>query len=84
MWNSCVQLKICFFTWEAIWGKILTLDLLKKRGIPLANRCYLRLEIEETVSLFGVLWVNPGTIKEAILSWKGFFGWKEMEEGVAG
>ena len=24
--RSCVQLKICFFAWEAIWGKILTMD----------------------------------------------------------
>ena len=23
MWKSCLQSNICFFAWEAIWGKIL-------------------------------------------------------------
>ena len=41
VWKSCVQPKICFFAWEAIWGKIITNDQLQKRGFSLANRCYL-------------------------------------------
>ena len=36
-----------FFAWEKSWGKVLTLDQLKKRGRPLANRCYLCEEEEE-------------------------------------
>ena len=33
--------KAAFFTWEATWGKILTLDRLKKRGWQLPNCCFL-------------------------------------------
>ena len=29
-----------FFAWEASWGRILTLDMLKRRGRVLANRCF--------------------------------------------
>ena len=39
IWKSCVQPKVSFFTWEASWGKVLTLDQVKKRGWALANRC---------------------------------------------
>ncbi|RVW79159.1 Apoptosis inhibitor 5-like protein API5 [Vitis vinifera] len=31
--------KVSFFAWEASWGKVLTLDQVKKRGWDLANRC---------------------------------------------
>ncbi|RVX18032.1 putative ribonuclease H protein [Vitis vinifera] len=37
MWNPCVPTKVCFFAWEAFWGKVLTLDQLKKRGRFLAK-----------------------------------------------
>ena len=46
MW---VQPKINFFAWEATWGKALTLDLIKKRGQALANRCFFGHEKEETI-----------------------------------
>ena len=36
-----VPTKIMFYTWEATWGKILTLDRLQKRGWQLTNRCFL-------------------------------------------
>ena len=49
VWNSTVPLKIGFFTWEASWGKVLTLDQLKRRGRALANRCFLCEEDEETI-----------------------------------
>ena len=29
------------FAWEAYWGRILTLDMLKRQGRVLANRCFL-------------------------------------------
>ena len=38
-----------FFAWEAVWGKILTLDQLKRRGFAFANRCFLCQEWEEIV-----------------------------------
>ena len=39
--SPCVPTKVGFFAWEASWGKVLTLDQLKKRGRILANRCFL-------------------------------------------
>ena len=39
--------KVGFFAWEASWGKILTLDQLKRKGRILANRCFLCEEEEE-------------------------------------
>ena len=40
IWNPIVPLKLGFFAWEASWGKVLTLDQLKRRGIPRVNRCF--------------------------------------------
>ena len=48
VWNSWVSSRISFFTWEATWAKIFTLDQLKKRGWRIPNRCYLCKEEEET------------------------------------
>ena len=41
--------KVGFFAWEASWGRVLTLDQLKRRGGALANRCFLCGEGEESV-----------------------------------
>ena len=49
VWNPWVPTKVSFFAWEASWGRILTLDQLKKRGRALANRCFLCGEGEEIV-----------------------------------
>ena len=38
-----------FFAWEASWGKVLTLDQLKKRGWTLANRSFFCCEKEESI-----------------------------------
>ena len=32
VWVDKVLTKAAFFAWEAVWGKILTLDRLQKRG----------------------------------------------------
>ena len=41
IWKLCVKPKVSFFAWEASWGKVLTLDQVKKKkGWALANRCY--------------------------------------------
>ncbi|RVW32848.1 hypothetical protein CK203_107201 [Vitis vinifera] len=45
---TCVP-KVSFFTWEASWGKVLTLDQVKKRGQALANRCYFCQAEEESI-----------------------------------
>ena len=49
VWRTCGLPKVYFFTWEAVWGKILALDQLKTRGVALANHCYLCHEHEEIV-----------------------------------
>ena len=49
IWSPCVPNKVCFFAWEATWGKALMLDQLKKRGWSLLNRCYLCGAVEEAV-----------------------------------
>ena len=33
IWSPCVPTKASFFAWEASWGKVLTLDQLKKRVV---------------------------------------------------
>ena len=49
IWSHCVPTKVGFFAWEASWGKVLTLDQLKKRGWILANRCFLCCVEEESI-----------------------------------
>ena len=49
IWNPWVPIKVDFFAWEDSWGKVLTLDQLKKRGRALANRCFFCGEGEETI-----------------------------------
>ena len=49
IWNPIVPPKLGFFAWEASWGKVLTLDQLKRRGILLANWCFLGEHDEETI-----------------------------------
>ena len=53
IWNSCVQSILSFFAWEALWGRVLTLDRLQKRGWALANRCFMCQMFESLItSLF--------------------------------
>ena len=49
VWNPIVSPKIGVFAWEAAWGKVLTLDQLKRRGMTFANRCFMCEEEEETI-----------------------------------
>ncbi|RVX19039.1 Transposon TX1 uncharacterized 149 kDa protein [Vitis vinifera] len=49
IWNPSVPSKVCFFAWEASWGKVLTMDQFKKRGWAVANRCFLCCEEEESI-----------------------------------
>ena len=41
VWNPWFPTKVSFFAWEAFWGRILTLNQLKKRGRALANIYFL-------------------------------------------
>ena len=74
VWNNMVPLKVGFFAWEASWGKVLTLDQLKKRGRSLANRCYLCEEEEETLNHLLVHCSKVKMLWELILAIVGF-GW---------
>ena len=49
IWSSCAPPKVGFFAWKASWGKILTLDQLKKRRWSLPNRCFLCCVAKETI-----------------------------------
>ena len=49
IWNPVVPPKIGFFAWEANWGKVLTLDQLKRCERAFANRCFLCEKDEETI-----------------------------------
>ena len=49
VWNPVAPPKIGVFAWEAAWGKVLTLDQLKRRGMTFANRCFMCEEEEETI-----------------------------------
>ena len=49
VWNYVIPSKISFFDWEASWGKVITMDQLKRRGKTLANKCCLCEEDEETI-----------------------------------
>ena len=39
IWSPYVPTKVGFFAWKAWWGKVLTMQQLKKRGYQLASRC---------------------------------------------
>ena len=42
--------KVCFFAWDVWWGKVLTMEHLKKRGFQMANKCPLCGEAEEDLN----------------------------------
>ena len=50
VWGSYAPLRNRFFAWEAVWGKISTIDMLMRRGWSMANRCNLCKENEETAN----------------------------------
>ncbi|RVX13715.1 Actin-related protein 5 [Vitis vinifera] len=50
VWGSYAPLRTRFFAWEAVWGKISTIDMLMRRGWSIANRCNLCKENEETAN----------------------------------
>ena len=49
IWNPIVPTKVGFFVWEVWWGKILTMDQLKKSGFSLASRCPFCEQTEEVL-----------------------------------
>ena len=53
LWNLIVPTKVDFFAWEVWWGKIMTIDQLKKRGFSLVSRCPLCGNDEESLEDVG-------------------------------
>ena len=49
IWNSWVPPKVNFFAWEATWSKVLTLDLLMRRGWSMENKCFLCHKQKESI-----------------------------------
>ena len=48
VWGSRAPLRTRFFAWEAVWGKISTVDMLMRRSWSMVNRCNLCKENEES------------------------------------
>ena len=48
IWGSYAPLRTPFFAWEEVWGKILIVDMLMKRGWSMVNRCSLCKDNEES------------------------------------
>ena len=71
IWNSCVQPKLSFFAWEASWGRVLTLDLLQKRGWVMTNRCFLCHKSEESIDH---LLIHCEKTREVWMVFLSFFG----------
>jgi mannosylglycoprotein endo-beta-mannosidase len=41
VWRSKVPMRVAFFVWEVLHGKILTIDNLRRRGLCVIDWCYL-------------------------------------------
>ena len=50
LWNGCVPPKVYFFAWEVWWGKVLTMEHVKKSGFQMASKCPLCGEAEEDLN----------------------------------
>ena len=75
IWNSCVQPKISFFAWEALWRRVLTLD--RQRGVGLWQIdafCAKRVRSQITTSSFIVKKQGKcGCCSFLFLEYLGFF-----------
>lgn len=64
VWVPSVPAKTAFFAWEAVKGKVLTLDMWQRRGWQLPNRCCSCETAEETVHHFPLLDPSRGKVKK--------------------
>ena len=74
LWNPTVPTKVGFFAWEVWWGKILTMDQLKKRGFSLTNRCVFCGKDEESLEHLFIHCPKVWCMWTAIFYWSGG-GW---------
>ena len=65
-----------------MWGKVLTLDKLQRRGWQLPNRCYLcGCALWDIIfAIVGAHWIFPKTVKDAIISWRDSFVGKKRKK----
>ena len=74
MWNPIVPTKVGFFAREVWWGKVLTMNQLKKRGLSLASRCPLCKEVEEAIEYFLIHYPKTWSMWTALINVVGV-GW---------
>ena len=58
IYGSCTHLRTCFFTWETVWRKVLTVDTLMKRGWQMTNRWNCCKDSEELVDCILIHYVK--------------------------
>ena len=75
IWSPYVPPKVGFFAWEASWGKVLTLDQLKKRGWTLANRCFFCLTKKESTNHILIHCTKTRVLWELLFALFGLLGW---------
>ena len=82
LWNPYFLTKVGFFCWEAWWGKVLTLDQMKKRG-SIANVCGKNKHIlihspliwdlwAAILSTFGAIGARSFLVRDFMSSWGNF------------
>lgn len=88
--RSYVQQKFSLFTWEASWGRILTLDKLQRRGVPLVNKSFICHQYEVLVDHLRLHSNKMRVLRELLFSLSGatgimsalvremFLGWKVL------
>ena len=67
IWKHRVPSKVGFFAWEATWGRILTLHMLKRCRKVLANRCFVR-EEEETIDHLLLYYSKARLLRDLLLA----------------
>jgi hypothetical protein len=80
IWRTKAPPRVAFFVWLAAFGKILTLDNLRKKNMVLVNRCGMCKKDEESIDhCFFIVSVpnSYGMLFLVALAWRGLClgGW---------
>ena len=59
--------RVAFFSWTAAWGKILSIDNLRKRGMLILDWCYMCKKCRETVKPTSILSYSLGPVDFGVL-----------------
>ena len=87
VWGVKAPRRVAFFVWTIVWGKILTMDNLRRCGYVLAGWCcmcrangesvdhlFLHCPVAAGLWNFGVKWVISGRFRDLLFSWQNWFG----------